>query len=145
MLQPLQVWYRFVDDTWVIQQQVHKQPFLDHINSIDSAFKFMVEGTQGNGAIPFFDTLVTLIADNSLSITVYQKPTHTDQYLQWDSHHSLSAKYSVIGTLTHTARSVCTDPEVLQKELQHLRKALERCNYPPGVINKVQNKVLNSN
>ena len=42
-----------------------------------------------------------------LWITVYQKPTHTDQYLQWDSHHSLSAKYSVMGTLTHRAKTVC--------------------------------------
>ena len=116
--------------TWVIQQQAHKQAFLNHINSIDPAIKFTVEDTQGNGAIPFLDTLVTLLADNSLSITVYQKPTHTDQYLQWDSQHSLSAKYSVIGTLTHRAKTVCTDPELLQRELQHLRKALGRCNYP---------------
>ena len=104
-----------------------------------------MEGTQGNGAIPFLDTLITLLADNSLSITVYHKPTHTDQYLQWDSHHCLSAKYSVIDTLTHRAKTVCTDPELLQKELQHLRKALEKCNYPSWAINRVQSKVLNSN
>ena len=79
---PPRVWYRFVDDTWVIQKQAHKQAFLDHINNIDLAIKFTVEGTQGNGAIPFLDTLVTLLADNSLSFKVYQKPTHTDQYLQ---------------------------------------------------------------
>ena len=119
---------------WVIQQQAHKQAFLDHINSIDPAIKFTVEGTQGNGAIPFLDTLVTPLADNSLSITVYCKPTHTDQYLQWDSHHSLSAKYSVIGTLTHRAKTVCTDSELFQRELQHLRKALVRCKYSPGAI-----------
>ena len=29
------LWYRFVDDTWVIQQQAHKELFLDHIISID--------------------------------------------------------------------------------------------------------------
>ena len=56
----------------------YKQAFLDHINSIDPAIKFTVEGTQGNGAIPFLDTLVTPLADNSLSISVYCKPTHTD-------------------------------------------------------------------
>ena len=70
-----QVWYRFVDDTWVIQQQAHIQVSLDHINSIDPAIKFTVEGTQGNGAILFLDTLVTPLADNSLSISVYHKPT----------------------------------------------------------------------
>ena len=132
------VWYRFVDDTWVIQQQAHKQALLDLINNIDPAIKFTVEGTQGNGTIPFLDTLVTPLADGSLSITVYHKPTHTDQYLQWDSHHSLSAKYSVIGTLTHRAKVVCTDPELLQGEINHLRRALEKCNYPTWAINRVQ-------
>ena len=39
-------WYRFVDDTWVIQKQAHKQEFLDHINSMDPAIMFTVEGTQ---------------------------------------------------------------------------------------------------
>ena len=55
------------------------------------------------------------------------------------------SKYGVIGTLTHRAKTVCSDPELLQRELQHLRKALGKCNYPPWPINKVQNKVMNSN
>ena len=74
-------WFRFGDDTFVIQQQSHKQLFLDYTNSIHPAIKFTVEGNQENGAIPFLDTLVKPEADNSLSITVYSKPTHTDQYL----------------------------------------------------------------
>ena len=134
-----------MDDTWVIQKQAHKQAFLDHINSIDLAIKFTVEGNQDNGAIPFLDTLATPLADKSLSFKVYQKPTHTDQCLQWESHHSLSAKYSVIGTLTHRAKVVCTDPDLLQSEIDHLRRALGRCNYPNWAISKVQNKVLNNN
>ena len=56
--------------------------------------------------VALLDILVTPLADNSLSISVYHRPTHTDQYLQLDSHHSLSAKYSVIGTLTHRAKTV---------------------------------------
>ena len=104
-----------------------------------------MEGTQGNGAIPFLDTLITLQADGSLSIIVYCKPTHTDQCLQWDSHHRLYAKYSVIGTLTHRAKTVCADPKLLQQELTHLRNAMGKCKYPSWAINKVQNKVLNNN
>ena len=64
--------------TLVIQQQSHKQLFLDHINNIDPAIKFTVEGNQENGAISFLDTLVKLEANNSLSISVYHKATHTD-------------------------------------------------------------------
>ena len=78
---PSRYWYRFVDDTWVIQQ-AHKQLFLENINSIDPSIKFTVEGNQENGVIPFLDTLVKPEADNSLSIKVYCEPTHTDQYLQ---------------------------------------------------------------
>ena len=142
-INPPQVWFRFVDDTWVIQKQAHKQAFLDHISNIDPAITFTLEGTQGNGAISFLDTLVTPLADRSLAITVYHKPTHTDQYLQWDSHHNVSSKYSVIGTLTHRAKVVCTDPELCQREINHLRRALG--NYPTWAINRVQNKVPNNN
>ena len=138
-------WFRYVDDMFAIQQQAHKQGFQEHIISIDSAIKFTVEGNQGNGPIPFLDTLVTPEADNSISITVYCKPTHTDQFLQWDSHHNLSAIFSVIGTLTHRAKTVCTRPELFQKELQHLREALVRCKYSNPTIDRVQNKYINNN
>ena len=142
---PPRFWFSYVDDTWVIQQRVHKQELLEHFNSIDPAIKFTVEGTQGNGSIPFLDTLVTPEADNSLSFAVYHKTTHTDQYLQWDSDHNLSSTYSVTGTLTHKAKTVCTKPELLQKELLHLRKALVKCNFPYWAINRVQNKFISSN
>ena len=46
---PLRFWYRFVDDTWVIQQQAHKELFLDHINNVDPAIKFTVNGNQEIG------------------------------------------------------------------------------------------------
>ena len=60
----------------------------------------MEENKEG-GAIPFLGTTVKPEADGGLSITVYRKPTYTDQYLQLDSHHQLSDKYSVINTLTN--------------------------------------------
>ena len=134
-----------MDDTLVIQQQVHKELFLDHINSVDPAIKFTVEGNQEDGAIPFLETLVKPKADNPLSIKVYHKPACTDQYSQWDSHHNISAKYSLIGTLTHRAKIVCTSPELLNEELQHLKDAWGKCKYPRWAINKVQNKVINGN
>ena len=86
----------------------HKELFLNHINSTDPNIKFTVKGNQENGAIPFLDTLTKPEADSSLSIRVCHKPTHTDHYLKWESHHNLAAKYSVIGTLTHRAKPVCT-------------------------------------
>ena len=105
-----------MDDTFVICKEANKQGFLQHINSVDPAIRFTVEDNKEDVSIPFLDTIVKPEADGTLSITVYRKPTHTDQYLQWDSHHHLSAKFSVIQTLSHRATTVCSKPELLQQE-----------------------------
>ena len=109
-----------MDDTFVIHKEVNKQGFLQHINSVDPAIRFTVEDNKENGSIPFLDTIVKPEADGSLSISVYRKPTHTDQYLQWDSHHHLSAKFSVIQALSHRASTMCSNSELLQQEKDHL-------------------------
>ena len=54
------------------------QGFLQHINSVDPAIKFTVEDNKEDGSIPFLDTVVKPEVDDSLSITVYRKPPHTD-------------------------------------------------------------------
>ena len=138
---PTKFWGRYVDDTFVIHKEANKQSFLQHINSVDPAIKFTVEDNKEDGSIPFLDTIVKPEADGSLSITVYRKPTHTDQYLQWDSHHHLSAKFSVIQTLSHRASTMCSNPELLQKEKEHLRKALTKCNYPKWALDKVEKRL----
>ena len=102
---------------------------------------FTVEDNKEDGAIPFLDTIVKPEADGKLPITVYRKPTHTDQYLQWDSHHHLSAKFSVIVTLSHRAQTVCSSPELQQKEQAHLRKALSKCKYPKWALEKVERRL----
>ena len=133
-----------MDDTFVIHKEVSKQDFLQHINSVDPAIKFTVEDNKEDGSIPFLDTMVKPEADGGLSITVYRKPTHTDQYLQWDSHHNLSAKFSVINTLSHRAQTVCSNPELLKQEKEHLRKALTQCKYPKWALDRVEKRLNKS-
>ena len=127
-----------MDDTFVTHKEVNKQGFLQYINSVDPAVKFTVEDNKEDGSIPFCDTIVKPEADGTLSITVYRNPTHTDQYLQWDSHHHLLAKFNLIHTLSHRASTVCSKPELLQQEKDHLRKALIKCKYPKWALGKVE-------
>ena len=69
---------------------------------------------------------------------------HMDQYLQWDSPHHLSAKYSIISALTDRAKTVCSHPELLQKEMGHLSKALTNCNYPKWALDEVEKRLTRS-
>ena len=78
------------------------------------------------------------------SVTVYRKPIHKDQYLQWDSHHHLSAKFSVIHILSHRATTMCWKPQLLQQEKDHLRKALTKCKYPKWALDKVEKRLNRS-
>ena len=57
---PPRLWYRYVDDTFVIQKAVHSQQFLHHINSIDPHIHFFTEVPNSNGSIPFWTLLSPL-------------------------------------------------------------------------------------
>ena len=134
------LWQRYDDDIFVIQKEVNKQGFLQNINSVDPAIQFTGENNKEDGAIPFLDTIVKPEADGNLSITVYRKPTHTDQYLQWDSHHHLSAKISVIKTLTHRAQCVAILSFSTKKWIT-FRKALAQLKYPKWALDKVEKRL----
>ena len=121
---PPALWKRFVDDTFTIIKKDNRNSFLEDLNSIHPNIKFTCEETRRDGSMPFLDILITPEEDDSLKTTVYRKPTHTDLYLQWDSHHSIPSKYSVVGTLYHRAKPICSNSQLLQEEEQHLFQAI---------------------
>ena len=127
-------WKRYVDDTSVILKQ---SQFLQHINSVDPSIQFTTKESKQDGPMPFLDTLVTPQEDGTLTTRVYRKPTHTDLYLQWDSHHNLACKYSVITTLTHRTKAVCSSSKLLEEELKHLDEVLQQRKYSKWTINKI--------
>ena len=93
------LWKRFMDDTFTVINKTHKEAFLEHPNSVNSNIQFTSEEPCEDGSIPFLDMLITLDEEGRLKTTVYRKPTHTNQYLHWDSHHAIPLKYSMIETL----------------------------------------------
>ena len=137
---PPTFWRRFVDDTFVIIQKAKEDSFFNHINSIDNKIQFTKEASRSDGSMPFLDTLVTINGDGSLNTKVYRKPTHTDLYLQWDSHHSIAAKYSVINTLHHRAKAVSSNNQLLKEEEDHPQEVLTRNKYPLWALNRVKIK-----
>ena len=131
-------WVRSVDDTLVIQKAEHSKHLLYHINSQDPNIQFTVEGPAADGSIPFLDTRVTPGPNNTIHTKVYRKPTHTGQYLHWDSNHFITAKNSVYNTLAHKAKVVSSTPGNLAKEWDHLKKGLMACQFPNWALNRLQ-------
>ena len=139
---PPSLWKRYVDDTFTVIKKEDRSSFLQHLNSIHQNIKFTCEDVRDDGSMPFLDILVTPKEDGSLSTSVFRKPTHTDLYLQWNSHHTISTKYSVAGTRYHRAKTICSEPQ-LQKEEDHLCQALQKCMYPIWAINRARIKSQN--
>ncbi len=98
-------WYRYVDYTFVVLDENKKQEFFDHINNVDSNIKLTEEFCKDN-KLAFVDCLVEREVNGSFSTSVYHKPTHTDQYLLFDSCHPLEHKLGVIRTLEYRADSL---------------------------------------
>ena len=114
---------------------------MEHIYSIDPHIQFTSEDSKADGSMAFLDMLITPTENGRLNTTVYRKPTHTDMYLKWDSHHPISSKYSVVGTLHQRAKTVCSSPNMLQREEEHLSRILTKCKYPTWAINRVKMKM----
>ena len=119
-------------------RRIKKQTFLNHLNSINNNIQFTSEDPGEDGSIPFLDMLVIPDGEGRLKTTVYRKPTHTNQYLHWDSHHAIPSKYSMIGTLFHRAKTICSEPKHLQDEEEHLYRTLKKCKYPTWALNRVR-------
>ena len=80
------IWKRYVDDTFTFLGKDYVDGFLQQLNSQQPTICFTMEIEKDN-TIPFLDTSVSRDSNGLLTTTVYRKPTHTDQYLAYDSHH----------------------------------------------------------
>ena len=103
---PQSLWLKYVDDTFCILNNNYINGFHTHLNSICSHIQFTIE-KEHNFSLPFFDVLVkrdsrydSITTHSLLSTTIYRKPTHTNRYLYYTSHHpSKHQKLTVARTL----------------------------------------------
>ena len=66
-------------------------PQLDHLNKQHKAIKVTTE-IMKDKKLAYLDSLAKVKEDNSTKFTVYRKPTHTDQYLDFRSNHHINQK-----------------------------------------------------
>nr|XP_054763065.1 uncharacterized protein LOC129269578 [Lytechinus pictus] len=135
------VWKRYVDDTFIIVNRSETDSLLSYMNSQQPSIQFTLETEQG-GKLAFLDTLVQRHEGGKLSTSVYRKPTHTDQYIPFDSHHDKSVKKGLVKCLFDRAARIITHPPELPKERAHIRGALYSNGYPRRFIKNTFKKKL---
>ena len=75
---------------------------------------------------------------------VYRKPTHTDQYLHYSSHHLTSCKKSVVSSLFNSAYSIITNKDGLHKENARIKQVLKDNRYQESIISKIFKRITNN-
>jgi len=73
--------------------------------------------------------------EGALKLQIYGKPTHTDQHLNFSSHHPIEHKLSVVRTLLERSQS-------LVSEDAHIEKALRSGGYPERTFWKVRGLMM---
>ncbi|KFD50674.1 hypothetical protein M513_08481 [Trichuris suis] len=129
---------RYVDDIFAIVEVGKEELLLEHLNCLfPNCISFTIE-KETRGRLPFLDALV-IRSKNRLKTTVYRKPTHSDRYLHFSSHHPRSVFTGIIRGMVDRALSMC-DAEFLEGELrfnQHV-DALNRYNRAVIKLNGLQ-------
>ena len=118
---PPKFWARYVDDTGVVTKKLHEEELFNHINRQHPSIKFTIE-TEVDNSLPMLDLKLNR-TNNTITADIYRKPTHTDHYLQWSSHHPVQQKLGIVCTLMHRADTIISDNNLKKVEKEKRRRS----------------------
>ena len=133
---PPRLWKCYMDDTFTVLPCNLVQEFLSHLNSIEACIQFTFKKGTEDGKLPFLDVCLCRESDRSVTTTVYRKPTHTNQYLPFDSHHPVADQASVVRTVMSRTSELTSNGVVHVTEEERVVDALKQNGYPLRFIQK---------
>ena len=93
--------------------------------------------------MPFLDLNLSRGVQGNLETSVYRKPTHTDKYLAFDSHHAICHKMSVAKTLLRRADCLPSSLDSKAEERKYVSNVLKANGYTKTFLRNCQKPVTN--
>ena len=124
------------------EQCTQLESFFHHINTLHQNIKFKME-EKSNREIAFRNTFVKW-NKWKISVLVYKKPLHMDQYLHYSSHHQTGCKESVVSSLFNREYSIITNEDDLTKENARTKQVLKENGYQERIISKIFQRITNN-
>ena len=81
------------------------------------------------------DELIKRLNNNKLETSVYQKPTSTNIYINWNAHAPTEWKIETLRDPIKQGKFVCSDERLANEEMNYLPKVFHEINdYPKSII-----------
>ena len=80
--------------------------------------------------MPFLGMLIIRESDGSLNFSVYRKPTHTENYLEFDSTNPLNHKKTVVRSLVDRSLKNFSNQDLLQYEYNVFESTPWKTGFP---------------
>ena len=141
-MHPPKVWELFVNEIYSIFKRTHLENVFHHIKNLRQTIKFTME-EESNAELAFLDTLLKR-NNRDIFVLLFRKPTHTDQYLHYSSHHQTSSRESVVSSLLNKAYSIISNKDDLHKENARIKQVLRENGYQERIINKIFRRINNN-
>ena len=127
------LWKRYVDDVIPTVSGNEAERRL-------SSIQFTLE-CEKDRHLPFLDLNVSRGVQGSLETSVYRKPTHTDKYLAFDSHHPICDKKSVAKTLLRRADCLPSSIDSKVEERKYVSNVLKTNGYIKTFLRNCHNQL----
>jgi len=118
-------WKRYIDDILLIWTGTEEElkAFLEFLNSLHPTIKFTHDYDFTTKSVNFLDTKIT-IKDGNISTDLFQKETHSDQYLLPTSTHPPHCTKNSPYSLAYKLKRICSEEDSFEKRLEELNAVL---------------------
>ena len=134
------VYRRFVDDTFLLfRSKDHVEKFRNYLYKQHENIKFTSE-IEENVSLSFLDIKISH-ENNKFVTSVYQKPTFSGVFTNFESFIPDIYKRGLTETLLHRSFRLCSNYENFHREIETLKSILK--HHPHNLVNHCIKKFLN--